>query len=319
MLTVTSAALATTNPGNTVTTTSDVSTLSLDRIATVIALQSPDVAQQQNFVTICHTPPPEDITLQVPPPAVSAHLGHGDYLGPCDDGSGPGENPPGDTGPIDGNQHPTAAFDVTPETAARAQQVTVNASPSNDPDGDITAYHWDLDDDGSYEAKGPTATTAFFQEGRHRIRLRVEDDAGATDTTSDYVEVTDTVNVTGTAFEHKIAAYRLLNRSESLVVEEENLTRTLRESFQYFIHPNRITNQSVFEREQEVAGPMQTRNRSVTDELATADRLLAFVAIQDAKQTQMVLEKRGYGVRRGDVRGASAGGRRSFRAWSSVP
>lgn len=36
-------------------------------------------------VTICHTPPPIDITLQVNLNALGGHLGHGDYLGECEE------------------------------------------------------------------------------------------------------------------------------------------------------------------------------------------------------------------------------------------
>ena len=41
-------------------------------------------AERQPKVTLCHKPgTPDEKTKEVPPPAVDAHLGHGDTLGPC--------------------------------------------------------------------------------------------------------------------------------------------------------------------------------------------------------------------------------------------
>ncbi len=34
-------------------------------------------------VTLCHTPPDPDVTMEVPSPSVDSHLTHDDYLGPC--------------------------------------------------------------------------------------------------------------------------------------------------------------------------------------------------------------------------------------------
>ena len=36
-----------------------------------------------NRVTLCHTPPDPNVTMEIPSPSVDAHLNHGDYLGPC--------------------------------------------------------------------------------------------------------------------------------------------------------------------------------------------------------------------------------------------
>ncbi len=64
-------------------------------IAALMLAATPALAQQgpPDKVTICHTPPPNDFTLEVPPQAVPGHLGHGDYLGECeDDGNGEGRD-----------------------------------------------------------------------------------------------------------------------------------------------------------------------------------------------------------------------------------
>jgi len=70
-------------------------------IAALMLAAAPALAQQgpPDKVTICHTPPPNDFTLEVPPQAVPGHLGHGDYLGEC---RGPDVNPDGN-GNGDGN------------------------------------------------------------------------------------------------------------------------------------------------------------------------------------------------------------------------
>ena len=53
-------------------------------MAALMMAATPALAQSDK-VTICHTPPPNDFTLEVPEEAVAGHLGHGDYLGECKD------------------------------------------------------------------------------------------------------------------------------------------------------------------------------------------------------------------------------------------
>jgi hypothetical protein len=40
-------------------------------------------------ITICHTPPATDMTMCLPLSAISAHMAHGDYIGPCTPGGAP--------------------------------------------------------------------------------------------------------------------------------------------------------------------------------------------------------------------------------------
>lgn len=43
----------------------------------------------QDKVAICHKPgTPAEKTLSVPAPALGGHIGHGDTLGPCENGAG---------------------------------------------------------------------------------------------------------------------------------------------------------------------------------------------------------------------------------------
>ena len=53
-------------------------------MAALMLAATPALAQSDK-VTICHTPPPNDFTLEVPEEALGGHLGHGDYLGECKD------------------------------------------------------------------------------------------------------------------------------------------------------------------------------------------------------------------------------------------
>ena len=51
-----------------------------------------DVFAKQDKVTICHKPgTPAEQTKQVPQSAVSGHLGHGDFIGTCEDVLRPGD------------------------------------------------------------------------------------------------------------------------------------------------------------------------------------------------------------------------------------
>ncbi len=65
-----------------------------------------------------------------------------------------------------------------------ATTVTFNAAASNDPDGTIAKYEWDLDGNGSYETNTGTkssTTHSYAAEGNYTVRLRVTDNGGATD------------------------------------------------------------------------------------------------------------------------------------------
>lgn len=67
--------------------------LALAALAAYAAMSA--VAQGNQYghdkVVICHKPgTPAEKTMEVPPPAVPGHLGHGDYLGPCQDDEGTG-------------------------------------------------------------------------------------------------------------------------------------------------------------------------------------------------------------------------------------
>ncbi|WP_251954800.1 PKD domain-containing protein, partial [Salinibacter ruber] len=87
------------------------------------------------------------------------------------------------------NAVPTAAFEATPSVPEVGQEVTLDASGSSDPDGQVQSYEWDFDDDGQAEATGQTASTSFSSAGDKPVTLTVEDGDEATGDTTQTVSV----------------------------------------------------------------------------------------------------------------------------------
>jgi hypothetical protein len=92
---------------------------------------------------------------------------------------------------INGNQLPLADFSWTPLNSSPNQQITFNASASHDPDGTITLFEWDWNNDGVFEEShsSPATTHSWATAGSYSVTLRVTDDDDATST------ITKTVNV----------------------------------------------------------------------------------------------------------------------------
>jgi PKD repeat protein len=90
------------------------------------------------------------------------------------------------------NHPPNASFVANPTSVAAGLPVSLDASGSNDPDGTIAKYEWDLDGNGTFETDTgttPTATTTFNEAGEYQVGLRVTDDEGATTTTTRTITV----------------------------------------------------------------------------------------------------------------------------------
>ncbi len=94
---------------------------------------------------------------------------------------------------IQANDAPTAKLEARPSPAALGEIVTLDASASSDPDGEITTYAWDLDGDDTVdrETSTPTTTTRFKQPGNHPVAVAVTDDDGAAASAMASVAVTD--------------------------------------------------------------------------------------------------------------------------------
>jgi PKD repeat protein len=66
--------------------------------------------------------------------------------------------------------------------------VKLNGSASKDPDGKITNYVWNFDDDNS-SASGKIVSHKFTAQGTYTVTLTVTDDKGATGTDTAIVTV----------------------------------------------------------------------------------------------------------------------------------
>jgi PKD repeat protein len=82
------------------------------------------------------------------------------------------------------NQPPAAAF----TSACSADRCTFDARASGDGDGQIAAYHWSFGD--GHGASGAQVEHVYASGGHFQVTLIVEDDAGASDATWGYVDVT---------------------------------------------------------------------------------------------------------------------------------
>jgi hypothetical protein len=93
--------------------------------------------------------------------------------------------------PVDENKPPVASFTWTSSNPNANQTITFDASTSNDPDGSITKYEWDWDNNGVYEKSQntPTATNSWAQAGSYSVKLQVMDNGGLTSTKTMTVSV----------------------------------------------------------------------------------------------------------------------------------
>ncbi|NHX36747.1 MULTISPECIES: PKD domain-containing protein [Halolamina] len=87
------------------------------------------------------------------------------------------------------NRPPRPVIDRNVTVPLIEEPVRFEAANSTDPDGSVTAYEWDLDNDGEFDETGATVMTAFAESGNNTVTLRVIDDDGSTNTTAVRVHV----------------------------------------------------------------------------------------------------------------------------------
>ena len=101
------------------------------------------------------------------------------------------------------NTPPTACFTVTPtEGSVGITEFTFDASCSSDPDGTITNYEWDFENDGIFDVSGPTKITVTHTYTNKPlsgsvnfiVKLRVTD-SGQEGLPPSKAETTKTINV----------------------------------------------------------------------------------------------------------------------------
>lgn len=85
------------------------------------------------------------------------------------------------------NLAPNARFASSAYRANVSEQIRLNASSSNDPDGNLVSYSWSLGD--GTTASGQTVTHSYGSTGTYTVELLVEDDNGETDTVNTQIEV----------------------------------------------------------------------------------------------------------------------------------
>lgn len=84
------------------------------------------------------------------------------------------------------NEPPTAALSVSPASVEAGDRLLFDAGGSTDREGAIVGYRWDLDGDGSIDARTETDRIEYEPggPGEHEPSVIVVDDRGATDTFS---------------------------------------------------------------------------------------------------------------------------------------
>ncbi len=96
----------------------------------------------------------------------------------------------GATPPPPVNSSPTAGFTFAP-TAPTTAETVLFTDTSTDSDGTVTAWAWDLDDDGQFDdGSQRSASRTFPAAGTFTVRLSVTDDKGATGVATRAVTVT---------------------------------------------------------------------------------------------------------------------------------
>lgn len=73
---------------------------------------------------------------------------------------------------------PTASFVMNPENPVVTEAIEFDASPSNDPDGDILKYIWDFGDGDTIEETIPKITHTYYKTQNFTVTLTVVDDNG---------------------------------------------------------------------------------------------------------------------------------------------
>lgn len=89
------------------------------------------------------------------------------------------------------NDDPVASFNYSPSTPAAGDNVSFDGTPSDDPDGSITSYDWDINGDGTIDATGNSTVYAYGSPGVYYATLTVTDDTGAVDRRTKRISVSD--------------------------------------------------------------------------------------------------------------------------------
>ena len=78
------------------------------------------------------------------------------------------------------DQPPVAAAKASPNPQTAGLAVTFSDNGSYDPDGTITKYEWDWDNNGTWDATGASVNHTWTTAGTDHVQFRVTDNAGLT-------------------------------------------------------------------------------------------------------------------------------------------
>ena len=145
------------------------------------------------------------------------------------------------------NAPPNVTFNYTPASPAVGQEVSMNASGSEDSDGYIERYEWDFDGDGVADARGEQVTHTFDSAGSHIISLTVIDESGTSSTANRNIQIVEATTNTDSS-----------PRSTEENVQSRSTTK----------RPS-STSETAQDFESSAAAPTTTNQNSITDSSST--------------------------------------------------
>jgi PKD repeat protein len=92
------------------------------------------------------------------------------------------------------NRPPVARFTYSPTSPLAGERVLFDASASYDPDGYITRYEWDFNNDSRIDARGVRVTYTFHVAGLYPVTLTVTDNKGRSSYLTQSVRVGQVTN-----------------------------------------------------------------------------------------------------------------------------
>jgi PKD repeat protein len=84
---------------------------------------------------------------------------------------------------------PIAQFTYSPQNPTVGQTITFDASASYDPDGTISKYEWDFNNDGVTDKTGVTVTWSYSNYGSYTVKLTVTDNDGLSSSTTQTIKI----------------------------------------------------------------------------------------------------------------------------------
>ena len=175
---------------------------------------------------------------------------------------------------------PSASFDFTPETPEVNEQVTFT-STSTDPQGQSLTYAWDLDGDGIIDSEQQNPTFAYDQVGTATVQLRVENEAGLTDTTTQTLRVNEKPRNEGPTANFEFNPENPVNSEDITFTSTSTDADGNIAEWNWFIDGSQVSTQEAFTTSFDTAREYTVRLR-VTDNDGAQDAVTQTVTVQEA-------------------------------------